>query len=58
MSVPVPARFSSMLPEAPDLALAWRLQTRQQFEALFAAGYEAVSFRRNGERGEYLLVRA
>ena len=56
--MPVPARFSSMLPEAPDLALAWRLQTRQQFEALFAAGYEAVSFRRNGERGEYLLVRA
>lgn len=55
--VPVPARFSAMLQEAPALALAWRLQTRAQFEALFAAGYEAVSFRRAGERGEYILVR-
>ena len=58
VSVPVPARFSAMLPDAPDLALAWRLQTRAQFEALFASGYQAVSFRRDGERGEYLLVRA
>ena len=55
--VPVPARFSAMLQEAPDLALAWRMQTRAQFEALFAAGYEAVAFRRVGERGEYILVR-
>ena len=55
--IPVPARFSAMLQEAPELALAWRMQTRAQFEALFAAGYEAVSFRRVGEGGEYLLVR-
>ena len=55
--VPVPARFSSMLHEAPDLALDWRLQTRAQFQALFGAGYQAVSFRRAGERGEYVLVR-
>lgn len=55
--VPVPARFSAMLQEAPDLAMAWRLQTRAQFEALFDAGYQAVSFRRVGARGEYVLVR-
>ena len=55
--VPVPARFSAMLQSAPALAIAWRLQTRAQFEALFAAGYEAVSFRRTGERGDYILVR-
>jgi predicted GNAT superfamily acetyltransferase len=55
--VPVPARFSSMLQEAPDLAMAWRMQTRVQFEALFDAGYEAVSFCRSGERGDYILVR-
>ncbi|WP_157898799.1 GNAT family N-acetyltransferase [Luteitalea pratensis] len=54
--VPVPARFSAMLQEAPDLAMAWRMQTRAQFEALFAAGYEAVSFRRVGESGEYIMV--
>ena len=55
--VPVPARFSSMLQEAPDLAMAWRMQTRAQFEALFAAGYEAVSFRREGQGGQYVLVK-
>ena len=33
------------------------MQTRAQFEALFAAGYQAVSFRRDGDRGEYMLVR-
>lgn len=55
--MPVPARFSAMLQDAPDLALAWRLQTRAQFEALFASGYHAVSFERDGDRGAYLLVR-
>jgi len=55
--VPVPARFASMLLEAPGLALDWRLKTRAQFTALFAAGYEAVSFRRHGDHGEYVLVR-
>ena len=40
-----------MLQEAPDLAIAWRMQTRAQFEALFAAGYQAVDFRRDGDRG-------
>ena len=57
VSVPVPARFSAMLRDAPDLALAWRLQTRTQFQDLFARGYQAVSFRRDGDRGAYLLVR-
>lgn len=57
VSLPVPARFSTMLQEAPDLALAWRLQTRAQFQELFARRYQAVSFRRAGDRGDYLLVR-
>jgi predicted GNAT superfamily acetyltransferase len=55
--VPVPARFAAMLQQAPDLALDWRLKTRAQFAALFAAGYQAVSFRRDGDRGDYVLVR-
>jgi predicted GNAT superfamily acetyltransferase len=55
--VPVPARFSAMLQAAPDLAIAWRMQTRSQFEALFDAGYQAVDFRRDGDRGHYILVR-
>lgn len=57
LSLPVPARFSAMLQDAPDLALAWRLQSRAQFQDLFSRGYQAVSFRRDGDRGEYLLVR-
>jgi predicted GNAT superfamily acetyltransferase len=56
--LPVPARFAAMLQEAPDLATEWRLQTRAQFQDLFARGYEAVSFRRDGDRGEYLLVKS
>lgn len=55
--MPVPARFSVMLQEAPERARAWRLQTRGQFQELFARGYEAVSFRRDGARGAYVLVR-
>ena len=54
--VPVPARFSPMLRDAPELATRWRLQTRAQFQSLFARGYEAVSFERQGDGGEYLLV--
>lgn len=57
VSLPVPARYSAMLQEAPDLARAWRLQTRAQFQDLFALGYEAVSFHRDGERGAYVLAR-
>lgn len=57
LAVPIPARFSTMLQDAPVLATAWRMQTRAQFQALFARGYQAVSFRRDGDRGDYLLVR-
>ncbi len=48
---------AAMLQDAPDLALDWRLQTRAQFEALFARGYQAVDFRRDGDRGDYIFVR-
>jgi predicted GNAT superfamily acetyltransferase len=57
VQVPIPARFSEMLQQAPDLATDWRLQTRAQFEALFAQGYQAVDFRREDDRGAYILVR-
>ncbi|MCC6161744.1 MAG: hypothetical protein IT182_00140 [Acidobacteria bacterium] len=55
--VPIPSRFSTMLQEAPDIALDWRMKTRAQFQALFANGYQAVDFRRDADRGEYVLVR-
>ena len=33
-----------MQQEAPDLALEWRLHTREIFETYFARGYRAVDF--------------
>lgn len=57
VTVPIPARFGAMLQQSPDLATDWRLQTRAQFQALFARGYRAVDFRRDQDRGSYVLVR-
>jgi predicted GNAT superfamily acetyltransferase len=57
VTVPVPAGFGAMLQQAPGLATDWRLQTRAQFQALFARGYHAVDFRRDQDRGTYVLVR-
>lgn len=54
---PIPARFSAMLQEAPAIALDWRMQTRALFQTLFARGYQAVAFRRDGDRGAYVLTR-
>ena len=36
--------FTEMLSKAPDLALAWRLVTREIFTTYFARGYRAVEF--------------
>ena len=40
----IPMGFTDMQREAPELALDWRLQTREIFEAYFARGYRAVDF--------------
>jgi predicted GNAT superfamily acetyltransferase len=57
--VEVPAAFTEMQQVVPDLALRWRLQTRQIFEAYLARGYRAVDFefQRAERRGRYLLAR-
>lgn len=53
----VPARFTEMQQSQPDLALAWRLQTRELFTACFARGYRAVDFLRHRDGGgAYLLA--
>jgi predicted GNAT superfamily acetyltransferase len=59
LMVEIPTGFTEMLSQAPDLALEWRMATRQIFTAYFARGYRAVEFfldRANG-RGAYLLTR-
>jgi len=58
--IPVPGRFSEMQQQATDLALGWRMATREAFQAYFALGYQAVDFLLDRETGggEYLLARA
>ena len=57
--VEIPAGFGEMQLGDPELALAWRLQTRAVFQSYFAKGYQAVDFflARHAGRGHYLLAK-
>ncbi len=59
LAVEIPMGFTDMLSKAPDLALAWRMSTREIFTTYFARGYRAVEFflDRPSRKGSYLLVR-
>jgi len=59
ISVEIPTGFTNMLTDAPDLALTWRMTTREVFTTYFAAGYHAVEFflDRQSRKGTYLLVK-
>jgi predicted GNAT superfamily acetyltransferase len=52
--VEIPAGFTEMQQEAPELALEWRQHTREIFETYFARGYRAVDFELGRRR--YLLA--
>ena len=56
--VEIPTGFTEMMSEAPDLALEWRMATRQIFQSYFSRGYRAVDFflSREARRGQYLLA--
>ena len=58
MLVEIPAHFTEMQAEAPDLAREWRLASRSIFEHYFSRGYRAVDFffSRAAGRGQYLLA--
>jgi predicted GNAT superfamily acetyltransferase len=60
ISVEIPTGFALMLSHAPDLALEWRMTTRELFTTYFARGYHAVEFflDRPSRKGTYLLIRA
>jgi predicted GNAT superfamily acetyltransferase len=57
--VEIPVDFPEIQANDPDLALAWRLHTREIFQSCFGRGYRAVDFflSRGAGRGHYLLVR-
>jgi predicted GNAT superfamily acetyltransferase len=59
ISVEIPTGFSHMLSDAPDLALEWRMATRELFTTYFARGYRAIEFflDREARKGAYLLTR-
>jgi chorismate synthase len=55
----IPTGFTDMQLEAPELALAWRMHTRDIFETYFARGFKVVDFVLNRSEGfgRYLLAR-
>jgi predicted GNAT superfamily acetyltransferase len=59
ISVEIPTGFSQMLSAAADLALEWRMTTREIFTTYFGRGYRAVEFflNRPDRKGTYLLVK-
>ncbi len=59
LTVQIPVGFTDMLARKPELALAWRLRTREIFTTYFARGYRVVDFHldRAARRGAYLLGR-
>jgi predicted GNAT superfamily acetyltransferase len=59
LAVEIPMGFTDMLSKAPDLALAWRMATREVFTTYFGRGYRAVEFflDRPSRKGSYLLVK-
>ena len=56
--VEIPTGFSEMLVQDAQLALDWRLRTREIFQTYFKRGYRAVDFflSQEAERGQYLLA--
>jgi predicted GNAT superfamily acetyltransferase len=57
--IEIPTGFTEMLQQAPDRALAWRMDLRQIFQEYLAKGYRAVDFvlQREAGFGRYLLAR-
>ena len=58
VEIEIPAGFTRMQRESPDIALQWRLRIREQFTTYFPSGYRAIDFELNpGGGGRYLLSR-
>ena len=57
--VEIPARIQEIKAPAPTLACRWREQTRELFEACFAAGYAVIEFvfeSHDGDRRSYYVL--
>jgi predicted GNAT superfamily acetyltransferase len=58
--VEIPTTFSDMQARRPELALAWRMATREIFHTYLTRGFRVVDFflAREAGRGQYLLASA
>jgi predicted GNAT superfamily acetyltransferase len=57
--IEIPTGFTEMQQQAPERALAWRMDVRRMFQHYLAMGYRAVDFvlQRNAGFGRYLLAK-
>jgi predicted GNAT superfamily acetyltransferase len=57
--IEIPTGFTQIQQEAPERALAWRMDVRQMFQEYLSKGYRAVDFvlQREAGFGRYLLAR-
>jgi predicted GNAT superfamily acetyltransferase len=55
----IPTGFSDIQSQAPEIAMSWRMQTRDVFETYFGRGFKVVDFVLNRAEGfgRYLLAR-
>lgn len=56
-AIPAPKDFQSLKRADPELALDWRMKSRELFTNLFAAGYCAVRLEQGEAWNSYILVR-
>jgi predicted GNAT superfamily acetyltransferase len=57
LEIAVPADMESIRNHDPGLALAWRANLRDAFEAAFDAGYTAIDLKRGDRISRYVLAR-
>ena len=51
--IPVPTYFQLIKKNEPELALQWRMNIREVFQALFAIGYVVIGLRKSDEDVQY-----
>ncbi|PJK17076.1 GNAT family N-acetyltransferase [Chryseomicrobium excrementi] len=56
-TLPIPKDFQSLKQQNPELAYAWRIQTRAVFQELFAKGYCATELVQGQDENRYLFVK-
>ncbi len=57
LGIQIPHDLQAIRPAGPDVLSAWQTAVREAFTEAFAAGYTAVTFRRDEKRAYYLLAK-